>query len=132
MKRIKIYHPSDKKFDIVKVKYFGEHLYTRGDVRASNLNRSFFYFKQHCPERRFRTCQYSYVVEMDKRKLYDLRTDKQGLIDRFVTNKHDIDGMLRYIKKLYMGVIYDLGEYNIITIFYDVKPIKIINLRGKE
>lgn len=131
MKKILIYHPSNKRFDIVKVKYFGEHLYTRGDVKASNLNRSFFYFKQYCPERRFRTRQYSYVVEVVKNRLYDLRTDKQNLIDKFVTTKHDIDGMLRYIKKSYLGAIYDLGEYNIITIFYDIVPVRVVDMWKK-
>jgi len=122
--KIKLYHPSNKLFDIVKVKYFGENFYTRNDVIASNVKRSFWYFKQIATEFLLQNCRYSYEIEIDFKKLYDLRIDKYNLIKKYKS----IHKMLLYLKKYYLGAIYEQSSNcPIVCIFKDMKPNRIID-----
>jgi len=127
---IKIYHPSDRLFDIVKVKYFGEHYYTRRESRTSDMPRSFWYFTPDIPEARFATTRYLYVTEIDLKGFYDFRNKnlKDTVFEKF-ESLHDI---LKLLKLAYQGVIYNVGEYDIIAIFEDIKPIEIIDTYQKE
>lgn len=118
---MKIYHPSNRKFDVVKIKYFGASSYTRTSLNTSIVKRSFWYLTPRIPERIFDYSPYIYVADIKENELYDLRIDKQGLEARF----NNADKFLRYIRKEYKGVIYNVG-CNIIAMFVDVKPIKII------
>lgn len=104
--------------------YFGSNSYTRADLRTCKVARSFYYIKDsYIPEFYIKGWQYKYIVKIDKSKLYDLRIDKLGLIDKF---KGNIPDLLYYIKKRYKGAIYNLGSYNIAILFEAVKYKKII------
>jgi hypothetical protein len=118
---MKIYHPSNRKFKIVKVKYFGEHNYTKNDMKASLIPRSFWYRKCEIPELRFKNCKYTYVTKIPKCHLYNLKIDAENYIKKYKS----IDEMLFQIKKKWKGVLYNV-EYDMIALFYDTKPIKII------
>jgi len=118
---MKLYHPSDTKFNIVKTKYFGENYYTIVDVKASNIKRTFWYLTSDIPEKRFRDSKYLYIIDIASNKIYDLKKDKKHLIRKF----DNIHRLLIYLSKRYEGVIYNVG-YDIVAIFKDKKPIKII------
>ena len=117
-----LYHPSNKKFDIVKIKYFGENSYTFGDVKVSTIPRTFWYLTPNIPENRLSNTRYLYVAEIELYHLYDFRNKNFDLLRKFRT----LDEFLIYIKKHYKGIIYNLGVYDMVAIFYDIKPIKII------
>ena len=117
---MKIYHPSNKLFNIVKTKYFGENFYTLRDLKASKLPRTFWYLKERIPEQRFKNSKFLYQAEILRNSLYDLRTDNYNLI----TKTKNIDNLLRKIKRDYQGVIYNVGQYNIIALFNDIKAIR--------
>ncbi len=119
---MRLYHPSNKKFDIVKTKYFGQNYYTRNDYRASDLQRTFWYLTPNIPEKRFQSHRYIYMIDIDEKKLYDLRKDPQKLLEKY----HIAHDLLNYISKHYVGVIYKPSTWNLIAIFKDMKPIKII------
>lgn len=118
-----IYHPSNTLFDIVKIKYFGTNCYTKADVRASSLPRTFWYLTKKIPEKRFDTVKYIYEAKINVRDLYDLRKDK----NKFITCPLNIDQLLRKIKRKYIGVIYNVIHYDIIAIFKDLKIDKIFS-----
>lgn len=116
-----IYHPSNSKFNIIKTYFFGLNFYTKNDVKASRVPRTFWYLKIPIPEERLRNTRFTYVANMNKKRIYDLRKDKEKLIGKFAS----IHELLLYLRKKYTGVIYNVG-YDIIAIFKDIKPIKII------
>ncbi len=118
---MRLYHPSTKKFDIVKTKYFGENYYTKNDYKASNLQRTFWYLTPNIPEKRFKGHEYLYMVDVDASKLYDLRKDPLNLLKKY----HMAHDLLHYISKHYIGVIYKPSTWNLVAIFKDMKPIKI-------
>lgn len=122
-----IYHPSNKKFDIVKVKYFGSHFYTQNDLRASNIKRSFWYLKSNIPERRLTNTHYLYEAKIDKNDIYDLRKDAENLKGRH----RNIDTLLKALRQRFKAVIYNLGAYNVVAVFIDLKPTKITERRLK-
>jgi len=117
-----IYHPSNKKFTIVKTKYFGQNYYTKNDVKASGVKRTFWYLKYPIPEDRFINSQFIYVAKVRKKRIYDLRKDKKYLIEKYQT----IDKLLRYLKKHYLGIRYNVLNWDLIVIFQNIKPIKVI------
>ena len=119
---MKLYHPSNKKFNIVKTKYFSEHYYTQNDYRASGLRRTFWYLTPDIPEDRFKNVNYIYMIDIDKHKLYDLRKDPEKLLDKY----YMASDLLHYISKHYIGVIYKPTSWNLVAIFKDMKPKKII------
>ena len=119
---MKLYHPSTKKFDIVKTKYFGENYYTKNDMIASDLCRTFWYLTPNIPEKRFQGHKYIYMIDINERKLYDLRKDPLKLLKKYYM-AHDL---LQYISKHYIGIIYKPSTWNLVAIFKDMKPIKII------
>ena len=119
-----LYHPSDKKFKIVKVEKFGEHYYTTAEKKTSSVKRSFWYFKLPIPEKGFEYSPYIYVTKINKSLLYNLTTDKKKLGDKF----NNIHELLLYLKKHYIGAYYKPDGYNIVCIFYDIKPIKIMKI----
>lgn len=123
--KIKLYHYSDKKFDKIKPRFFGENFYTRNDKICSDCKRSFYYIKEaEIPEYRFKDSKYKYVAEILKNKIYDLRVDKKDLKQKYHGN---IEGLLLYIKRQYQGAIYNCG-YDIAILFKNIKPKKVVKL----
>lgn len=124
--KIKLYHNSNAKIDKITVDNYGNGLYTNNDIKASTLNRSFFYTEPEPQETRFKGCKYCYIVEVKASRLYDLRTDNAGLINKFSTPCLDIDKLLNYIKsQFYIGIIYNVG-FDISCLFYSIKPVEKI------
>ena len=119
-----LYHPSDKKFDTIKIKYFGENNYTLSDKKSCSIERSFFYLTPKIPEHRFKNSKYLYVIKINDKKIYDLRIDKNNLIQKHKT----ITNLMEHLKKYYIGAVYNVG-YDIACIFKDIKPINIIKRR---
>jgi len=119
-----LYHPSDRKFNIVKVKYFGEHYYTLNDMKISPVPRTFWYNELPISENRFKSSQFIYVAKVNKKRIYDLRKDKNNLLEKF--RYRGLHGLLLYLKKRYLGVIYQVQEFNLVAIFKDIKPIRRI------
>ena len=104
--------------------YFGSNGYTRADKRTCGLARAFYYTKDnYIPEYYIQGCQYKYIVKIDKGSIYNLKTDKLGLVKKF---KGNIPDLLYYIKKKYIGCIYNLGNYDVVILFKAVKYDKII------
>jgi hypothetical protein len=116
---IKLYHYSNKKFDVISPSFFGDNDYTFNDKKY-NIKRSFFYLEPKPLEYRFKGSKYLYIVEVYKQDLYDLREDKDNLKVKY---KGDIEGLLRYCKRKYKGIIYNVG-FDIVSLFYDIEPIE--------
>jgi len=117
-----LYHPSDTKFDTIKVKYFGRHKYTLNEVKASPIKRAFYYLSPISVEKLLKNCKYIYKIKVQASQLYNLRRDKCNLKTKF----KNIHKLLSYLKKHYLGVIYKPNGYCIVCIFQDMKPIEII------
>ena len=114
---MKIYHPSDTKFDTVKVEYFGEHSYTMNELKISNICRSFWYTELPTSEK------YVYVIEINDDQIYDLRKDELKVLQKQFT----IHQALMFLKDLYTGVLYSCGnDTEVIAIFKDMNPQKVI------
>jgi len=122
MKKLKLYHPSNKLFKVVKVDYFGQNSYTKASVKSSSIKRSFWYLISIPQEKIFKHCKYSYVTEIKRELIYNLKVDKDNLSARFYS-EHDL---LVYLKEKYAGVIYKPADYYIVCLFKDIIPTKII------
>ena len=116
-----LYHPSNYKFNVVKVSHFGENSYTRNDVRASSILRSFWFDTLPIPEQRFNADQYIYIAEIDDDLIYDLGEDKLKVLQKYAT----IHQALLFLRELYTGIIYNVGHWNDIAIFKDITPKEI-------
>jgi len=116
-----LYHPSNYKFNVVKVSHFGENSYTRNDVRASSILRSFWFDTLPIPEQRFNADQYIYIAEIDDDLIYDLGEDKLKVLQKYAT----IHQALLFLRELYVGILYNVGKWDDIIIFRDIKPIEI-------
>lgn len=125
---MKLYHPSNKKFDIIKVKYFGKNWYTRNDYKVSGVKRTFWYLTPNIPEKRFQNCRYIYMIDINEQKLYDLRKDPKNLSEKYP----NVNDLLIHLKKYYLGAIYKPTTWNLIIIFEDMKPKKIIERKCKN
>lgn len=121
MKKIILYHYSNKKLDNIEPRFFGSNSYTFNDIRASKIKRSFFYIQEAIPEYRFETSRFLHIAEISGRKIYDLRIDKKGLRQKFQGN---IEALLSYIKGRYDGAIYNVG-FDIVILFKNIKPSEI-------
>lgn len=124
-----IYHPSNRKFKVIKPSHFGENFYTGKDVKVSSINRSFYYLTSNIPEHQLRGCKYLYIVQVDKKHLYNLKKDPDKLRTKFKRTHL----LLRYLRKHYLGVMYRPNGYTIVCIFKDMIPINIIQkYRGRK
>ena len=124
--KIKLYHYSneDIKKSINPI-YYGSGAYTSNDVKCTSVKRCFYYLKPIPYEHFFKTVQYLYVTEIQKSRLYDLSEDYRGYIIKDKT----ITEILNKIKQKYEGVIYKLGNYNVVNLFYSKKFIHCYNLK---
>jgi len=120
-----LFHPSNKKFNIVKVNRFGEHFYTQNDKKSSTIKRSFYYLFHMTSEKGFTNTKYIYVIDVKRKDIYNLKKDPLKLKKKY-KNPHTI---LSYIKKRYLGAMYKPYTYSIVCIFKDMKPIRIITRR---
>lgn len=116
---MKLYHYSN--IDIknkIKVKYCGQDFFT------TDIKRAFFYTIPE-PEQQLKNYKYLYVVNILPDKIYSLKSDLLEL-----KNKYDsITKMLRaIIKKGYAGIVYNIGDYDIVNLFEDIKIDKKIPL----
>lgn len=131
--KIKLYHFTNENLANIEVKFFGENYFTSNDKKICNMSRSFFYIEQKPFEHRFKNCDFCYISEVKKSSIYDLRNDRKKLINRFSKNGLcDIADLLKYIKKFYLGCVYNTGNLNIVTLLYNIKPILKIKRRWKN
>lgn len=117
---MKLYHFSNEKFNILKPSFFGKNFYTKNDVQACNIKRSFAYDTQKPLEHSLTGTKYRYILKVDKNKIYDLDKDKERLKDKF---KYDIDKILNYIKRKFYGASYTTS-FKCYAIFKNVKVVK--------
>jgi len=118
MQKIKLYHLSNK--DIkgrISIKFFNDNLYTFNDYKISKVKRAFYYLDLKNIEYRFKNCVYLYVIEIDKKKIYNLNTDDLKLKNKFNT----INDLLIYLKNNFLGAYYSIGNLKMAVLFKGVK-----------
>lgn len=123
---IKLYHYSNTDIkDKIKVSYYGQNFYTTNDKNITNVKRAFYYTKPE-PENLLKGNKFLYIVEYPKFRLYDISADLKG----YLTGQ-TIGQALYKIKQTYNGIIYRIGNLEIVNLFYDTKIIdKITLIRG--
>ena len=116
---IKLYHYSQADFkDKVKVIFYGLNYYTSNDKNITDIKRAFYYTEPR-PEALLKGCKFLYITEYPKFRLYDITKDLRGYL-----KDKTIDKALYQIKQRYNGVIYKIGDFEIVNLFYDVKFTK--------
>jgi len=116
MNKIKLYHYSNKDIkDKLKVKFYGYNYFTSNDKNITNVKRIFFYIKPE-PEALLKGNKFCYSLDYPIFRIYDITKDLRGYL-----KNNSIDKALRKIKQKYNGIIYQIGNYNIVNLFYDVK-----------
>ena len=113
---MKLYHYSDKKLKTISTKFFGANSYSFNEKKYP-INRSFFYLEAKIPEYHLKNSKYSYTVNVEPSKLYDLRKDKDNLKVKYQGN---IEGLLQYIKDNFFGCIYNVG-FDIAVLFDNIE-----------
>jgi hypothetical protein len=121
-KMIKLYHYSNQDFKgYISPDFFGKNSYTDFSVKISSVNRSYFYMKKSGKEIYFNNCNFLYVAEIDKNKLFDIK--RNSLFESFDNGGWDFEKRLKKIKKLgYIGVIGDNG-FKVVCLFKKIKYI---------
>jgi len=126
VKKMKIYHYTDKNIKEVKTCYFAKNNYTGNDKKISGVNRSFFYTEKSNIEHRFKN-KIKYYAKVKKTKIYNLNKDKNGYLNKFkndynIIDNTSIDKTLKYIadNTNYIGIYYKTGGLNIISLFEDI------------
>ena len=116
---MQLYHYSDKSnIKELKTSYFNNNSYTYNDYKISQLNRIFCYYDIGYIEYRFLK-KYKYTCNINKKDIYNLNDDILKLKNRY---KHDIDKMIKVIKKIgFKGILYDISNLKIVNLFYDTK-----------
>jgi len=116
-----LYHYSNNK---IKGKllpdFFGNNSYTDNDIKSCNIKRIFFYDKKN-PEYLLSNCSFLYTCRILKNQLYNITIDPAGYIKRY----NSLYQAINVIKSRYKGIIYRIGDYNIINIFYAINSNKI-------
>lgn len=116
---IKLYHYSNKNFKgYVSPNFLGLNTYTSNDKNISGLARAFYYTRPGTVEYLLRGSKYLYITEVEPSRIYDITKDKRGYLQR---TGQDIDKTLRLIKRNYKGVIYSLGNYEVVNLFSRAK-----------
>ena len=120
-KYINLYHYSTKDIDgALSASHFGDNYFTANDKNVSSVNRLFFY-DVPVPENLLRNSNYLYTCRINTAHIYDLRTDEKKLVNKYNGN---ITLILRRIKRDFKGIIYRIGNYNIICLFNSIVPLK--------
>ena len=115
-----LYHYTDKKINKLQVKFAFDNSYSQGDLKACNIKRLFFYTDKQYKESFFKSSKYCYTVNIKDNYIYDLRSDKRQLKNKY-SNIYDIINAIKRLK--YKGIIYNVG-FNIVNLFNDVKVIQ--------
>ena len=112
---IKLYHYTNTaKLKKISPRYFGGNYYTKNDVNACKVKRSFFYSTQTVKSL-LKSAPYCYTVNVNEKRLYDIQADKKSLYNGNLTT------FLTAIKNLsYIGIKYSYNDYNIVSLFYSV------------
>jgi len=122
--KVKLYHYSNVNIpDKIRIKTFGRNSYTRNDVRVCNIKRAFYYTDKRKVEYILKYSKYLYIIEVNKNKLYNLDIDKNKLKTKFT----DLYKLVNYIKKHYIGAVYN---QNVVSVFKDLQYNKKIK-RGR-
>lgn len=118
--KITLYHYSNRDIKSINPEFFGHNNYTFNDLKVCNIKRTFFYTNKKSPEYILKNANYIYTVIIDKKNLYDLRTDKKNLKVKY---NGDIISLLSYCKKYYTGIVYNVG-FDIVSLFYSIKAYR--------
>lgn len=114
-----LYHFTNADINILKIEYFGHNSYTKNDAKY-NQKRLFFYDTVQPKEYHLNASDYCYKVDIKESDIYNLDTDILKLKEKY---NHDIDSILEYIAKNYIGCCYDVG-FLCYCVFQDIKPIE--------
>jgi len=118
---ITLYHYSNNKINgKLLPDFFGNNSYTDNDIKSCNVKRIFFYDKKN-PEYLLSNCSFLYTCRILKNQLYNITIDPAGYIKRY----NSLFQAINVIKKHYQGIIYRIGDYNIINVFYAINSNKI-------
>ena len=116
---IRLYHYSQADFkDKIKVKFYGLNNYTFYDKNLTDIKRAFYYTKPE-PEHFLKGSKFLYITDYPKFRLYDITKDLKGYLKDKTISK-----ALSQIKQKYNGVIYRIGNSEIVNLFYDTRYIK--------
>lgn len=118
-----LYHFTDKNINILKIEYFGYNSYTKNDKKYP-INRLFFYDSQFPKEYHLKGCKYCYIVQIDKKGIYNLDDDILNLKRLY---NYDINNILDYIAKNFKACCYTTS-YKCYCVFNDIIPIKKVIL----
>lgn len=99
---MKLYHFSDNNFKILSPQFFGHNAFTKNDKKYS-LKRAFCYDTKTPVEYCFKNAIYRYIVNIDKKNIYDLDQDVLGLKIKY---DYNIDKILSYTSKHYDAICY--------------------------
>lgn len=118
---ITLYHYSNEKINgKLLPRFFGNNSFTDNDKKSCNVKRIFFYDKKK-PEALLSNCSFLYTCRILKNQLYNITKDKAGYFKRY----NSLFQAVQAIKKNYQGIIYRIGDYNIINVFYAINSKKI-------
>ena len=116
---MRLYHYSNTDIkDKLKISYYGYNYYTNNDKNITNVKRLFFYTRPE-PEALLRGSKFLYSLDYPDFRIYNITKDLRGYLLH-----NSIDKALQRIKQCYNGVIYTIGNYDIVNLFYDVKFTK--------
>ena len=122
-----LYHYTDKNIkNKLKIKFFGNNYYTNNDKNISDVKRIFFYTINRPYEYLLSDTKYCYITKIKNKYIYDLKIDIKKLKYKYQGN---INKLLKYIKKKYKGCIYNVGNYDIVILFKDIKILKKLKRR---
>jgi hypothetical protein len=118
---ITLYHYSNNKINgKLLPDFFGNNSYTDNDIKSCNVKRIFFYDKKN-PEYLLSSCNFLYTCRILKNQLYNITIDPAGFLKKY----NSLYQAVKIIKKHYQGIIYHIGDYNIINVFYGIKSNSI-------
>ena len=94
---MRLYHFSQKDFNVLKPDFFGENSFTKNDAKFP-LKRFFCYETSAPIENQFCYSNFRYTIRIQDKLIYDLDADILGLKNRF---NFDIDKILSFVAKKY-------------------------------
>lgn len=115
---IKLYHYSNNNIQgKISIKYFANNSFTIHDKAICGINRIYFYTDIKNIEYFFRHSKYTYIINVNKKSLYNFDTD----IKHLKKSGKSLYELLCYCKKHYIGIYYSIGHLKIAVLFNDVK-----------
>lgn len=131
---VPLYHFSSVKQDYFTTdpNRFGEnYMWTKGDIRQSDLPRTFFYNDKKDIERRYqRRMNDLYHAYVPAKDIYDLYEDPMDYIQKIKQENNgvlNIDALMRRIKdNFYDGVYYKIRGKGTVNYFYKLQVEKYV------